>query len=104
MKHSCANVFCKREGDRSGPVKNGDAMVCVRTRSLFTVPAPPHVPATQPAIYDGAALALFPKRPPGAVATRGATRLGSKPASMPVTTFPGESYPGRPPSEGSHAS
>ena len=25
MKHSCANVFCSRAGERSGPVKNGDA-------------------------------------------------------------------------------
>ena len=25
MNDSCANVFCSRAGDRSGPVKNGDA-------------------------------------------------------------------------------
>ena len=34
MNDSCANVFCSRLGERSGPVKNGDRIVCVRTRSL----------------------------------------------------------------------
>ena len=38
MKHSCANVFCRRAGDRSGPVKNGDATVCVSTRALAIDP------------------------------------------------------------------
>src|SRR5258706_14427463 len=55
MMHSCANVFCKRDGDRNGPVKNGEATVCVRTRSLVTVPAPPAVLPTRPDTYDGAA-------------------------------------------------
>ena len=42
---SCAKVFCRREGDRSGPVKNGDAIVWVSTRSAVTVPVPPARPA-----------------------------------------------------------
>ena len=49
MNDSCANVFCSRDGERSGPVKNGDATACVSTRSLLTVPAPPQRPPTQPA-------------------------------------------------------
>ena len=48
MNDSCAKVFCSRLGERSGPVKKGDAMVCVSTRSLFTVPVPPHVPPAHP--------------------------------------------------------
>ncbi len=34
MKHSFAKVFWIRNGERSGPVKNGDRTVCVKTRSL----------------------------------------------------------------------
>ena len=56
MKDSCANVFCRRDGDRSGPVKKNDGTVCESTRSLLTLPAPPVVPPTAPAMYDGAAL------------------------------------------------
>jgi hypothetical protein len=91
MKHSCANVFCKREGERSGPVKNGDRMVWVRTRSLLIVPAPLQLFPTHPAIYEGAALLLFRSAPPGGVAARGMTPAGSKPTSDPVTTLPGAS-------------
>ena len=90
-KHSCANVFCSRDGDRSGPVKNGDATVCVSTRSLATVPAPPASPPTRPATYDGAALLPLRNSPAGSAAARGANGAGSKPASMPVTTLPGVS-------------
>ena len=60
MKHSCANVFCRRNGERSGPVKNGDCTVCASTRSLRMVPAPPHFPLMQPTTYEGTA--LFPLR------------------------------------------
>lgn len=47
-KHSCANVFCRRNGDRSGPVKNGDITACVSTRSPRMLPAPPHFPLMHP--------------------------------------------------------
>ena len=92
MNDSCANVFCRRLGDRSGPVKNGDRIVCVSTRSLLTVPVPPHAPPTQPVTYDGAALLPLLNRPAGGGAgLRGANGAGSNPASMPVTTLPGVS-------------
>src|SRR5260221_13924906 len=98
MNGSCAKVFCSRDGERRGPVKNGDRTVCESTRSLFTVPAPPHRAPTQPVTYDGAALLLLLKAPPGSGAgERGANGAGSKPASCPVITLPGRSYPGRPP-------
>src|SRR5215470_14792205 len=57
MNDSCANVFCRRLGERNGPVKNGDRIVCVRTRSLATVPVPPAALPTRPVTYDGAAFA-----------------------------------------------
>src|SRR5689334_4111548 len=88
-KHSCAKVFCSRDGDRSGPVKNGDAIVCVSTRSLAIVPVPPAVPPTRPMTYDGAALLPLLKPPVGAGAGRGLNGAGANPASMPVTTLPG---------------
>ena len=59
MNDSCANVFCSRSGDRSGPVKNGDCTLWVRTRWLAIVPVPPQRPATQPVTYDGTPLLLF---------------------------------------------
>ena len=40
IKHSCANVFCSRAGERSGPVKNGDGMLCVSERSDVILPVP----------------------------------------------------------------
>src|SRR5581483_11925835 len=101
---SCANVFWIREGDRSGPVKNGDAIVCVSTRSLLIVPAAPHLPPTQPATYDGTALLPLRSSPVGSTASRGEIVAGSNPASMPVTTLPGWLYPGRPPFETDHDS
>ena len=52
MKHSCANVFCRRDGERSGPVKNGELTVCVSTRALAIDPV-------AAAMYDGAALLLL---------------------------------------------
>src|SRR4029453_12288210 len=98
ISDSCANEFCRRLGDRSGPVKNGDRIVCVRTRSLLTTPVPPQVPPTQPVTYDGAALLPLLKRPAGAGAgVRGANGAGSNPASTPVTPLPGRPLPGRPP-------
>src|SRR6185369_11264456 len=103
IRHSCANVFWSLDGDRSGPVKNGEATVCVSTRSLATIPAPPAVPPTRPVTYDGAALLPLLK-PPGSVAARGANGAGENPASMPVTTFPGVFVPGRPPSDAFHDS
>src|SRR5258706_15813793 len=105
MNDSCANVFCKRLGDRNGPVKKGDLIVCVSTRSLFTEPVPPHVLPTQPTVYDGTTLLPLLKPPDGAGAgDRGVTRAGSNPASMPVTTLPGALTPGRPPMLGDHPS
>src|SRR3954465_1103111 len=59
MNDSCANVFWRRAGERSGPVKNGERTECDSTRSLLTVPAPPQRPPTQPATYDGTALLLL---------------------------------------------
>ena len=82
MNDSCAKVFCSRDGERSGPVKNGDFTVWERTRSLFTVPAPPQRPPTQPATYEGAALLLLLNEPPGSGAgERGVNGAVSKPAS-----------------------
>src|SRR6266850_1570167 len=90
MNDSCAKVFCRRLGDRSGPVKNGDRIVCVSTRSLATVPVPAASFPTRPVTYDGAALAPLLKPPLGGGAgVRGANGAGGKPASMPVTTLPG---------------
>src|SRR5206468_11043696 len=92
MNDSCANVFCSRLGDRSGPVKNGDRIVCDNTRSLAIVPVPPHSLPTQPRTYDGVALLPLLYRPDGGGAgVRRANGAGSKPASEPVTTFPGRS-------------
>src|SRR5678815_1889443 len=103
-KHSCAKVFCRRDGDRNGPVKKGERMVCVRTRSLLTVPAPAQLVPMQPATYEGAALLPLRSVPLGGVVARGDTPAGSNPTSEPVMTLPGASYPGRPPSDGSQAS
>ena len=59
MKDSWANVFCSRSGERSGPVKNIDFTLCVRTRWLAMLPVPPQRSPTQPVTYDGTALLLF---------------------------------------------
>jgi hypothetical protein len=92
ISDSCANVFCSRLGDRSGPVKNGDRMVCETTRSLLTIPVPPQAPPTQPATYDGAALLPLLNRPVGRCAgERGENGAGSNPARTPVITLPGRS-------------
>src|SRR4030095_12016950 len=104
ISDSCAKVFCRRDGERSGPVKNGDATVWVRTRSLATTPAPPAVPPRPPFTYDGAALLPLLKRPPGSAAARGVNGTGANPASIPVTTLPGVLVPGRPPSDAFHDS
>ena len=56
MKHSCANVFCSLDGERKGPVQNGDSTACASTRSLATTPVPPQPSGAQPVTYDGAAL------------------------------------------------
>ena len=48
MKLSWENVFWNRPGDRNGPVQNGDSTLCDSTRSLATVPVPPHAPPTHP--------------------------------------------------------
>ncbi len=49
MKDSCANVFCSRCGERSGPVQNGETTLCKSARSDLTVPAPWSAPPTWPA-------------------------------------------------------
>ena len=91
MKDSCANVFCRRLGERSGPVKNGDRTVCVSTRSLFTLPVPPQRPPAHPVTYDGAALLPLLNVVGGGATARGENGAGGMPNSMPVTTFPGVS-------------
>src|SRR3984957_8860668 len=49
IKHSLANVFWIRKGERKGPVKNGERTVCVSARSLLMVPPPLHEPPAHPA-------------------------------------------------------
>src|ERR1700678_2244817 len=49
IKHSLANVFWIRKGERKGPVKNGERTVCVSARSLLIVPPPLHEPPAHPA-------------------------------------------------------
>ena len=39
MKHSFANVFWIRAGERSGPVKNDDETVLAMTRAFGTRPS-----------------------------------------------------------------
>ncbi len=104
MNDSCANVFCSRSGDRSGPVKNGDCTLCVRTRWLAMVPVPPQRPATQPVTYDGTPLLLFANVVGSGAGDRGVNAAGSNPARKPVTTLPGLLPPGRPPLVGDHDS
>src|SRR5580658_992925 len=99
MKDSWAKVFCKRKGERRGPVKNGDFTVWASTRSLRIEPVPPHFPLMHPATYEGTALLPLRSSPVGSVAGFGVTVSGSKPASIPVITFPGLSYPGLPPKD-----
>src|SRR5262245_1907088 len=105
MKHSCANVFCSRAGERRGPVKNGDSTVRLSTRSLLTMPQPPDSAPTVPVTYDGAVLEPFSKPPCGGGAgVRGANGCGGKPARKPVTTLPGALAPGRLPRVGDQPS
>src|SRR5207249_183373 len=101
---SCANVFCKRAGDRNGPVNNGDGTSCERTLSLRMFPVPPLRPLTEPATYEGVALLLFAKLVGSGAGVLAAKAWGWNPASRPVTTFPGLFPPGRPPNVGDHAS
>ena len=72
-------MFCRRDGERSGPVKNGDAIVCVSTRSLAIVPVPPAVPPTRPVTYDGAALLPLLNPPVGAGRGTRTERRGREP-------------------------
>src|SRR5512145_599912 len=104
MKHSCANVFWSRFGERRGPVKNGERIEWVSTRSLLTAPVPPHLVPTHPRTYDGAALLpLLNEVGAGGVA-RGSNAADCNPRRAPVTTLPGVPYPGRPPSTAFHVS
>src|SRR5215471_15860193 len=104
MKHSCANEFCSRAGERSGPVRNGDGTVCVRTRSLATVPVPLAFPPTFPVTYAGTALFPLSKLFGSGAFARGATAAGGNPASIPEDTLPGALLPGRLPSVADHVS
>src|SRR5579862_2133019 len=104
MNDSCANVFCRRSGDRSGPVKNDEATLWVRTRWLAIVPVPPQRPETQPLTYDGTALLLLAKPAGSGAGERGVNACGSKPARKPDATLPGLVAPGRPPLVGDHDS
>src|SRR5262245_41246697 len=91
MNDSWANVFCSRLGERKGPVKNGERMVWVRTRSLLTRPVPPQLPRTQPVTYDGAVLLPLLNPAGDGAGVRGANATGSNPVSVPVMTLPGVS-------------
>ena len=62
---SCANVFCRRLGERSGPVQKGDSTVRASMRSHFTVPVPPATPLTVPVTYDGTTFDPFASGPFG---------------------------------------
>ena len=55
MNDSCAERVLQPpwRPQRSRP--KGDATTCMSTRSLLTVPVPPHAPPTQPVTYEGAA-------------------------------------------------
>src|SRR6187397_163262 len=104
MNDSWAKVFCSRSGDRRGPVKNGERMLCVNPRWLVTVPVPPQRAPTQPVTYEGTALLLLANPVGSGAGDRGDNAAGLKPASSPVTTLPGFPVPGRPPIVGDHAS
>src|SRR5215467_4678988 len=93
-----------RNGERSGPVKNGDSTVCARTRSLRMFPAPAHLPPMQPEMYEGARLLRLFSCPVGSLAGLGTTDSATYPSSCPVTTLPGLSYPGRPPLDAAQVS
>src|SRR5262245_30169900 len=90
---SCANVFCRRAGDRNGPVNSGDCTSCVNTRSLRILPVPPARPFTDPETYDGTALLLFPKFAGSGAGDLAANGAGWNPASKPEITFPGAFAP-----------
>src|SRR5262245_16488996 len=104
MKHSCANEFCRRAGERSGPVRKGDGTVCVSTRSLATMPVPLFLPPTRPATYDGTALLPLLKFRGSGASVLGCTACGAKPRSNPDATLPGALLPGRLPSDADHVS
>ena len=57
MNDSCANVFCRRAGERSGPVKNGD-FDDVRQHALAADGAGPtaHGADACRSMYDGTVL------------------------------------------------
>src|SRR5258708_32486685 len=59
IKPSWAKVFCKRAGDRSGPVQKGEGVLCMSDRSDLIVPVPFNMPPTCPATYDGTPLLLL---------------------------------------------
>src|SRR5262249_2738118 len=100
-----------RAGERNGPVQNGEGTPWVNTRSLATLPVPPHEPPAHPFTYEGTALLPLenldgaaaeprpppPPRPPPAPA-------GWNPTRYPGTTWPGLPPPGRPPRDGDHDS
>jgi len=94
IKLSFANVFCKRLGDRKGPVKKGDAIEWLSTRSLLTVPVPPQAVPTQPEPYGEAELPLLLKVVGGAAAAGTSGGVGN-PARAPVTMLPGVAAAGR---------
>src|SRR5260370_22805609 len=87
IKLSFANVFCKRLGDRKGPVKKGDAIEWLSTRSLLTVPVPPQAVPTQPEPYGEAELPLLLKVVGGA-AGAGTSGGARNPRRAPVPMCP----------------
>ena len=72
--HSCANVFCRRFGERSGPVQKGDGTVRDSMRSHATVPVPPEAPPTVPVTYDGTTFDPFASGPLGGAAGDSGTK------------------------------
>src|SRR5882672_7292675 len=92
---SCANAFCSRAGERSGPVRNGDGTVWVSTRSLATVRVPLLLPPTRPVTYAGTALLPLPRLFGSGAWARGATPAAARPSNKPAATFPGALLPGR---------
>src|SRR5665213_2476357 len=89
MIDACANVFCRRSGERSGPVQKYDFRLCVSTRSPAMVPVPPRRPPTLPATYDGAMFKLLAYAVGSGAGVLGVNGCGSAPARNPVMTLPG---------------
>ena len=80
MNDSCAKEFCKRAGDRNGPVQNDPRTLWTSTRSLITVPVPRDFPPNRPAKYEGIPLLFLLKFAAAGAGERGSDclRQGAK--------------------------